>query len=88
MEIAGACDRAGCQKVLVVGQRTRIKLSTMDIFELGEHIAQLKLQVAMVETHDASADDVTFLENVASNRGGPIQFFDNERDAKCWLEVD
>ncbi len=88
MEISAFCKQAGFRKVLVLGPRTRVRLSTLDIFNLGEQLAKLGVQVAVVESHDASSEDVTFLENVATNRGGPIQFFDDQRDAKNWLGID
>ncbi len=87
MEISAFCKEAGCRKVLVVGPRTKVTLSTFDIFELGEEIAKLGLQIAVVELHDASKEDVRFLELVATNRGRAIQFFDNEQDAKDWLGI-
>ena len=86
-EISAAYKDAGCRKVLVLGPRTRVRLSMVDIFNLGEEIAKSGLQVAVVESHDASSDKVGFLETVVSNRGRPIQFFDNEQEAKDWLGV-
>ncbi|MCZ6898348.1 MAG: hypothetical protein O7D95_06565 [Betaproteobacteria bacterium] len=87
MEMSAACKEAGCRKVLILGHRTKVRLSTQEIFELGKEIAKLSLQIAVVELHDASKENVEFLENVVVNRGVPIQFFDNEQDAKDWLEV-
>ncbi len=87
MELSVACREAGCNKVLVVGPRTRVSLSPFDIVELGKEIASLDLQMAVVELHDASTDSVSLLESVASNRGSQIQFFDNVADAKNWLQV-
>ena len=85
MQISAACEKAGCRKVLVLGPRTKVKLSTQDIFDLGEGIAKLGLQIAVVESHDASIKDVKFLEQVVENRGGPLRFFDSEQGAKEWL---
>ena len=85
MQISAACEEAGCQKVLVLGSKTKVRLSTQDIFDLGEGIAKLGLQIAVVESHDASTKDVKFLEQVVENRGGPLRFFDREQDAKEWL---
>ena len=85
MEISALCKEACCQKVLVLGPRTKVRLSTRDIFNLGEMIGELGLQVAVAELHDASNKDVKFLQTVAINRGSPIRFFDNEQDAKDWL---
>ncbi len=87
MKISASCREAGCRKVLIVGPRTRVSLSTLDIYQLGEKITKMGLQIAIVESHDAPGDDVGFLETVVFNRGGTIQFFDNEQDAKNWLEV-
>jgi len=85
--LAEVCREAGCHKVLIVGAKAKVHLATMDIFQLGEEIAKLGLRIAIVESHDASQDDETFLKIVASNRGSLIQFFDNEKDAKDWLGV-
>ena len=87
MEMSTACKEAGCRKVLILGPRTKVRLSTQEIFDLGKEIAKLSLQIAVVELHDASKENVEFLENVVVNRGVPIQFFDNEQDAKDWLVV-
>ncbi len=87
LEIAAFCEEAGCDKVLILGRRTNVRLSTVDIFELGQEIAKLALQIAVVELHDASSENVRFLEDVATTRGGPIRFFDDEQDAKDWLGV-
>ncbi len=87
MDISVACKKAGCRKVLVLGPRTKVRLSTQEIFDLGKEIANLDLQIAIVESHDASSNDARFLQNVVVNRGGPFQFFENERDAKDWLGV-
>ena len=88
MEISAACKEAGCQKVLILGPRTNVRLSVSEIFDLGKELANLDLQVAVVELHDESNENVKLLENVTFNRGGSIQFFDNEQDAKDWLGVE
>lgn len=85
--ILAACRDADCHKVLLCGPRTSVNLSTMDILELGNEIANTRLQIAVVESHNATADDVAFLENVAWNRGGMIRFFDSEDDARGWLGI-
>ena len=87
MGLTDICMEADCRKVLVVGNDTTVNLEVIDIFDLGNQLAELRLQIAMVESHDASAENVGFLENVAFNRGGQIQFFDTEKDAKDWLGV-
>ena len=50
-------------------------------------IADLGLKLAAVTSHDASEEDTSFLENVATNRGSPVQFFDNEEAARVWLGI-
>jgi len=59
----------------------------LDIYELGKEIARRHLQIAVVGSHDASSDDVHFLETVDSNRGGVILFFGYQDDANAWLRV-
>ena len=87
-EISAACSKAGCRKVLILGPSTKVRLSATDLFELGQAIAKLGLQIAIVERHDTSTENVEFLETVTHNRGGAIQFFVHEQDAKEWLGVE
>ena len=84
-DLSSFCEEAGCRKVLVLGSETRVGLSTVDLYDLGEQIARARLKIAVVESHDASDDDEFFLETVVFNRGGPLQFFKTEEDAKDWL---
>ena len=85
--ISAACKAADRRKVLILGSDTGVRLSFTDIYDLGEEIARLGLRIAVVEDHDASDEDVDFLETVALNRGGSLRFFNAERDAKDWLGV-
>jgi len=87
MAISAYCKEAGCRKVLILGPRTKIRLSVQNIFDLGQEIAKLGLRIAVVESHDAQEENVKFLEDVVTNRGGSIQFFDNEQHAKDWLGI-
>ncbi len=86
-EVASVCEAASCGAVLIRGTSTKVKLSIMDVYELGKRIAGLGLQIAIVESHDASSSRVEFLESAATIRGGAIKFFDNEQHAKDWLGV-
>ena len=86
-EISALCKEHGCPKILVRGPKTKVKLSMIEILRLGQEIAKSRLRVAVVERHDATDQDVRFLESVTAGRGGAIQFFDNEQDAKDWLGV-
>ncbi len=87
-QLVDACRQAHCKNVLMRGPDTRVNLSTMEVLDLGAHIADTRLNVAVAETHNASQDDVEFLQNVVWNRGGALRFFDSEREALHWLGVD
>jgi hypothetical protein len=87
MDISTFCKEANCQNVLIRGLKTTVKLSPLDIHELGKEIAKLNLRIAVAESHDASVEDVSFLENVVWNRGRPIKFFKSEAEAKYWLRM-
>ena len=84
-EVSTFCKEAGCTKVLVLGPKTKVSLTVADLYGFGIEAAKLRLQVAVVESHDASKEDVSFLETVMRNRGGWIQFFDTKEKAKEWL---
>lgn len=86
-EMSAFCKTAGCRKVLILGPNTKVRLSGLEVFELGKEIAKTDLQIAVVESHDAPDVDVNFLETVALNRGGLIRFFDTDTEAKSWLGV-
>ena len=87
MELSSVCKEAGCRRVLIVGPKTKVNLSTFDILDLGQQIAKLDLRIAIVESHDASVEDVKFLENAVWNRGGYIRFFDSKMEAEYWLQT-
>jgi len=86
-ELLGICKQASCRNVIITGSDVKIDLSTLDLLELGNEIANSGLRIAVVESHDATADDVRFLENVAWNRGGVIEFFETEDAAREWLGI-
>jgi hypothetical protein len=85
--ISTACTKAGYRKVIIRGTRANVKLTPMEIFTPGEQVAKLGLTIAIVTLHDASKEDEKLLENVATNRGSNIAFFDDEQDARGWLGV-
>ncbi len=87
MEMSAFCKAAARLKVLILGPKTKVNLSALDIFDLGEEIAKLNLQIAVVESHDASNEEVNFLETVFFNRFGSIRFFDTQKEAKGWLRI-
>jgi len=61
-------------------------IDTLNLFDAGEQIAKLRLQIAVVESHDGSMGDQNSLEMVVFNYGDPLQFFGNEDEAKDGLE--
>lgn len=85
--MSAACSEAGYNKALIRGSKSNVKLTGAEIFKLGVEVAKLNLLVAVVTQHDTSKDTERFIENVVANRGLPIQFFENEQDAKDWLGV-
>jgi len=85
--IAATCSESGHRKVLIRGSKTNVRLTEMEIFTYGEEVAKLHLMLAIVSLHNATKEDVSYFENVATNRGSPVRFFDNEEDAKEWLGV-
>ena len=85
--ISAACSEAGYTNVLIRGSQTNVKLTTAQIFALGQEIAKLKLTIAIVSRHGAAKEGERLLENAATNRGSPVRFFDNEQDARDWLGV-
>ena len=86
-ELSSFCKAAAREKVLILGSKTKVSLSQFDILDLGKEIAEVNLQIAVVESHNASDEDVDFLETVALNRGGSIRFFDNQKEAEGWLRI-
>jgi len=86
-DMSAFCKAASRRKVLILGPQTKVNLSANDVLDLGKEIANLNLRIAVVESHDASNEDVDFLENVVWNRGGSIRFFNSEMEAKYWLQI-
>ena len=85
--ISAACSKAGFSKVILRGSNINVKLTGSEVYKLGKEVTKLNLMVAIVQLHDASREMESFLENVTVNRGLPVQFFDNEKDARDWLGV-
>ena len=44
-ELSAVCKEAGCRKVLILGPKTHVSLETMDIYDLGDQIATLRLHL-------------------------------------------
>lgn len=85
--MAAACSEAGTRKVLILGTKANVKLTTMEFYAFGEAIGKLNLKIAVVSRIDGSKEDAKLFENVATNRGSQMRLFDTEQDAKDWLGV-
>jgi hypothetical protein len=85
--VAAACRDANTNKVLINGPATKVSLSAIELLELAEKIAELKLQVALVVNTDISSGLESFFVEMASDRGSPMRFFENEEAAKDWLNI-
>jgi hypothetical protein len=86
-KLAATCREADTRKVIVKGSTVNVKLSMMEILMLSKEIAKVKLNVAIITKHDLTKEHEALFKDVATNRGSPIQFFDNEKDAKDWLAI-
>ncbi len=54
---------------------------------LSKEIAKVGLNVAIITKHDLTKEHETLFKDIATNRGSPIRFFDNEQHAKDWLAI-
>jgi hypothetical protein len=86
-EIVAACSEANTNKVLILGSETKVHLSVTELLLLAREIAKLDLHVALVINTDLSSELESFFEDIASNRGSPMQFFKHENDARGWLNI-
>lgn len=86
-QLSAICKEANCRNVLILGTKTKVGLSTLDILELAHRIANTRLKIAVAEVHDAPDEDVSFLESAVWNRGGLIRFFDSGKKAENWLGI-
>ena len=85
--ISDVCSEAGVRKVLMLGGNTHVQLAINEVLYLGREIGKHNLTVAVVNRHDAPDEYLSLVEDVAINRGGSIRFFQNEQDAKDWLDI-
>ena len=85
--VSTACEEANCRKVLIRGTTVKMHLTTRELFELGNAIAKLRLQIAIVNTSGVLKEDKALLEEVAANDNSTLRFFDDEDSALDWLCV-
>jgi hypothetical protein len=86
-EISAACLEGNTKKVLVIGTATKVHLSMTELLMLAREISKLELKAALVVSNDISSEMKPLFEEISTNRGSPIQFFEKEKDARAWLEV-
>jgi hypothetical protein len=86
-EIARACEKYHCYKVLIEAPAPNRDLDTAGAFESGARLSEIapRLSVAIC-FHGYKTDDLTeFFETVARNRGVNVGFFDDAAAALTWL---
>lgn len=84
--IANECKQRGFKKALVI-EELEGQLSTVEMFELGKRLSKIMggIQVAFIDLVPEHHKDNCFAENVAVNRGGTAQVFQDISRAKNWL---
>ena len=89
-DLAEACLKYDCRKVLSEGKSPVRRLKTLDAFSSGtaaaESIPGLLLAVVF---EDYVTDQLTsFFKAVALNRGASVEFFSDREQALRWLGLD
>ena len=87
--VVRACRESGINRILVLSQLTG-RASPLDQFRAVMHAIQYgwsrKFQMAFVDLNRETVGATRFLETVALNRVFKVRVFDNEQDARNWLE--
>ena len=87
-EVVAACEKHDCFRILIHEKLEGPRLEAMDVFNLASEGAMRVLgrfeAIAYVDEQMGSMGD--FAESVAVNRGMPLAFFPNVRDAEKWIE--
>ena len=77
---------SGIRKVLSDTRKQNFQPSMMNIYEFGTKLPH-KVQIAVIVSQDQpTTDAISFLDNVAFNRGVNIRLFGSRSDALEWLE--
>lgn len=89
-DLAAACAKSRCQRVLVEGQAIERRMTTANAFKSGTDAARsvpgLSLAVCL---YDYVLDELTTLfKTVAGNRGARVEFFSDRAEALRWLGLD
>jgi len=91
-QVVELSKETGCKNVLVDGMATKKLPDAFDIWKISTsmlvHIKTLlKLRIAYANSN-AISSSFEFFDNYLTNRGVPIQKFDNLDEAKNWLLKD
>lgn len=79
-------NETGVMKVLSDTRKQVSAPSTTGIFEFGARLPRSVKIAVIVSEEQPTAEDVSFLENVALNRGVNIKTFSSSEDALGWLQ--
>lgn len=86
-EIAERCDKLKCEKLLVEEDLPGV-IKTLDMYQLGEYLAQLqisKVRTAFVDRRIEQRELNEFALTVAKNRGLNGMVFNDVQAAEAWL---
>ncbi|HNQ65047.1 MAG TPA: hypothetical protein PK004_01290 [Smithella sp.] len=86
-ELAKACRKYKCLKVLTEGSNQKRRITSMDAYQSGAQAAEsIPGMTLAICIDDYTPDDITqFFKNVAYNRGARIEFFNDKKKALAWL---
>lgn len=87
--IVRACRESGTNRILLLSKLTG-RVSPVDQFRSVLHSIKYgwsrKFRMAFVDLNNETVRDTRFVETIALNRVFKVRVFDNEPDARAWLE--
>ncbi len=88
-ELAKACRKYKCLKVLTEGSNQKRRITSMDAYQSGAQAAEsIPGMTLAICIDDYTPDEITqFFKNVAYNRGARIEFFNDKKKALAWLGI-
>ena len=90
-EVVRVCRESGINHILVLSRMTG-RASPLDQFRTVMHSIQYgwsrKFKMAIVDLNRDTVRETRFVETVALNRVFKVRVFDNEHDARTWLNED
>ena len=75
----------GTNLVLSDTRRQEATPSTIDVFQFGSQLPRSIRLAVIVSAEQPTADDVSFVSDVAANRGVEIKIFSTREEALKWL---